>query len=255
MILLLASLLMTAGAADAIQSSILPSDADRAGFEDELKFSAEGEMLRAIERYYPAEYRVLIDGIYAAGARLPANAPARAATRKRMLGAFYKRRVAGLANAPAPLLNEINARQLALIRRLAREDPRLCAEFATTLFIGGSDLPSSYESEASVLLAAIVEAAKAGEAAPPDPRRKGLADEDAGPFYAQLLQIEPSGQIQAALAADAGDAGGTPEMQCRVGTAVIASIDKMLPEQAANVAAYFLTQTLSGDESGPEPRP
>lgn len=255
MILLLASLLMTAGAADAVQHSSMAAPKDRVAFEDELKFSPEGEMLRAIERFYPAEYRALIDGIYTAGARLPANAPARAATRRRILDAFYKRRVAGLANAPGPLLNAINARQLALIKRLAREDPKLCAEFATTLFIGGSNLPSSVESEASALLAAIVEAAKAGEAAPPDPRRKSLADEDAGPFYAQLLQVEPSGQIMAALAADGGEAGGTPEMQCRVGTAVIASIDKMLPEQAANVAAYFLTQTLTGGDSGPDPRP
>gem|GEM_PF-6388133 len=243
MIVLLASLLLAAGPADALQDSATRSLPDRSAFEAELRFSAEGEVLRAIEQHYPVDYRPLIDAIYGEAIARPQDRAARTAIKKRLLDAFYRRRALGLANAPAPLLNAINARQLALIQRLAREDSKLCGEFATTLFIGSSDLPSSYESEASSLLAAIVEASKAGEAAPPDTRRKGLADEDTGPFYAQLLQMEPSGQVQAALAAEGG---GTPEMQCRVGTAVIASIDKMLPEQGANVAAYFLSQTLAG---------
>ncbi len=246
MIVLLASLLLAGASADSFQAPSTSSLPDRAAFEDELRFSPEGEMFRAIERSYPDEYRGLIDAIYGDAASHPQDRAARAATKRRLLDAFYRRHAPQLANAPAPLLNDINSRQLALIRRLARDDSKLCAQFATTLFIGGTDLPSSYESEASALLAAIVEAAKAGEGSPPDPRRTSLADEDTGPFYALLLQIEPSGQIQEALAAEGGEAGGTPEMQCRVGAAVYASIDRMLPEQGANVAAYFLTQTLTG---------
>ena len=248
MMFLFASLLLAGGSADAHQPYAAPSLPDRIAFEDELKFSAEGEMLRAVERLYPAEYRGLIDSIYGDAAARPQDQAARAATKGRLLRAFFERHASQLANAPAPLLNAINARMLSIIQRLAREDPKLCAEFATSYFIGTPDLPSSYESEASSLHAAIVEAAKAGGEAPPDPRRQGLDDEDTGTFYAQLLQVEPSGQIIAALTADGGESGGTPEMQCRVGAAVHASIDKMLPEQAANVAAYFLAQTLTGGD-------
>lgn len=122
MIALLASLLLAAGAADALQVSAAASLPDRSAFEAELKFSGEGEMLRAIERSYPTEYRALIDAIHADAAAHPGDRPARAATRRRLLDAFYKRRAAGLANAPAPLLNAINSRQLALIKRLARDD-------------------------------------------------------------------------------------------------------------------------------------
>jgi hypothetical protein len=248
MILLFASLLIaaaTAGATPDTASSTLP---DRGAFEDELKFSAEGETLRAIERFYPAEYRGLIDAIYADAEAHPQDRAARGATERRLFDAFYKRRAADLANAPAPLLAAINGRQLALASRLARDDPKLCADFASGLFVGRSDLPTAYQSESAALLAAIVEAAKAGEGQAPNPRRQSLGVEDAAPFYEQLLRVEPSGQVQAAIAADSGEAGGTPEMQCRIGAAIYASIDKLQEEQAANVAAYFLTQTLTGSD-------
>jgi hypothetical protein len=218
---------------------------DRPAFETELKFSAGGEVFRAIEARYPDDYRMLIDQIYRDAAAHPGDRAALAASGKRLLGAFYRRRAQGLANAPAPLLNAINARQLALIRRIAREDEKLCADFASSLFIGRFDLPASYQQEASALAAAIVEAAKAGETAPPDPRRKGLADDAASAWYAQLLRDEPSGGIRTAIAADGGEPTGTPEMQCRVGAAIYASIDKLAPEQAADVAAFFLAQTLT----------
>jgi hypothetical protein len=251
MILLLASFLLAAGMPGTAEDPIAGSPAasalpNRRAFEDELKFSAEGETLRAIERHYPAEYRALIDAIYADAASHPGDRAARTATERRLFDAFYKRRVPDLANAPAPLLAAINGRQLALARRLAGADPKLCADFASGLFVGRSDLPPAYQSEAAALLAAIVEAAKAGEGQPPDPRRQSLGVEDAAPFYEQLLRVEPSGQVQAAIAADSGEGGGTPEMQCRIGAAIYASIDKLQEEQAANVAAYFLTQTLTG---------
>jgi hypothetical protein len=251
MLVLLASVLLAAAGAGAAQNDMTESAAtsilpDRKAFEDELKFSAEGETLRAIERHYPAEYRALIDAIYTDAAAHPQDRAARAASEKRLFDAFYRRHAPDLAKAPAALLAAINGRQLALARRLARDDPKLCADFASGLFVGRSDLPATYQSEAAALLAAIVEAAKAGEGQAPDPRRQSLGVEDAAPFYEQLLRIEPTGQVQAAIAAESGEGGGTPEMQCRIGAAIYASIDKLQEEQAANVAAYFLTQTLTG---------
>jgi hypothetical protein len=252
----LASILLAAGQADAsgnigqdgVTASTESRLPERGAFEDELKFSAEGGMFRAIELHYPAEYRGLIDAIYAGIATNPQDQSARASTSKRLLDAFFKRRVRDLGNAPSPLLYAINTRQLALARRLARDDPTSCAEFTANLFVGRSDLPPAYAAEAASLLGAIVEAAKAGESAPPDPRRQSFADEDSGPFYDQLLQAGPPGQMHAALAAKAGEPGGTPEMQCRVGVAIYASIEKLPIEHAGNAAAFFLTQALDGSQ-------
>jgi hypothetical protein len=240
MIELVAALLLAGAAPEPGDAAPVP---DRTAFEAELKFSAGGEVLRAIEAYYPSEYGPLIDQIYRAAAA-PGGRSAPAVSGKRLFLAFYKRHMAALAKAPAPLLNAINARALALSRRLAKDDVPLCAEFASSLFIGRFDLPPSYQQEASALAAAIVEAAKAGEGQPANPLRDGLAEEDAFAWYSELLQVEPSGEIQAAIAG-AGEPGGTPEMQCRVGAAVYASIEKLTPEQAADVTAYFLVQTLT----------
>ena len=248
MMILLASLLLASGTGATVQDdgqSMLPP---RGAFEDELKFSPEGETLRAIERYYPAEYRGLIDAIYGDALSHPQDQTARAAAGKRLLEGFYKRRLADLANAPAPLLNAINGRQLALARRLARDDEKLCADFASRLFVGRSDLPVTYQSESSALLAAIVEAAKAGEGQAPDPRRQSLSIEDAAAFYEQLLLVEPTGQVQAAIANESGEPGGTAELQCRIGTAVYASIEKLPSDQAANVTAYFRIQAIDGSD-------
>lgn len=243
MVKLVAALLL-AGSMVGVSAQTGTAPPDRPAFEAELQFSAAGELFRAIQANYPDEYRVLIDQYYDVAAARPADRPALAAAGKRLVDALYKRHARALSRAPAPLLVAINGRQLALIRRLARDDTGLCAQFAGTLFIGRLDLPSAYQQEAAALAASILEAAKAGDAAPPGAARTGLSEGDASAWYSRLLELDPSGEIlSAAMAAD--DGTGTPEIQCRVGAAVYASIEKLEPEQAANVAAFLLTQTLA----------
>jgi hypothetical protein len=217
----------------------------RARFEAEIRTLPGAALFDAIERNYPDEYRALIDTMYRQSAAHPGDPELSKTLRTRSIIQFYKRRTGGLANAPAPALNRINARQLALIRALARDDVALCAEFATTAFIGKFDLPASYQPRASALGILMVEAAKLGESQAQDPNRKALAEEDGSRWYESLLRIEPSREVEAAIAGEDSEGIGTPEMQCRIGLALYAAIEKLAPEQAANVAAYFLAQTLA----------
>jgi hypothetical protein len=212
-----------------------------AEFEADIRALPGGELFRAIERHYPGEYAQLVaalhrdDGAHGEAQRL-------GALKARMIE-FYGRRSEGLANAPGPFLQRINARQLALIRELARDDVALCAEFAATALIGRFDLPAAYQPRVSALGALMVEASRLGEVLPPDPARATLSDADAGRWYESLLQVGSPDDIP--VAAGDADPAGPLEMQCRVGVALYAAIDKLAPEQAANVAAFFLTQTLA----------
>jgi hypothetical protein len=208
------------------------------------------EVFRAIQLHYPDDYRGLTQSLAREAAAKKGDGAALAALRSHLLAAFFRNRAKGLANAPAPLLNGINARHLLLIRLLAHDDAALCADFATSLFIGRYDLPAFYQERATSLSVSILEAAKAGEKLPPNPAREGLGGDDAASWYAQLLLVEPSSDIQAAIAADGDGLSGTPEMQCRVGAATFGAIEKLEPESAANVGAFFLAQILSELEPG-----
>lgn len=242
--LIVAGLILVAASAEPeARDGLAGSGRDSKAYERELQGSVGGEVFRSMQNHYPDEYRALIENLMQADTgRDPAM---RAKQRNRAVVSFYRRRADGLANAPPELLEKINARQLELIRRLARQDARLCAEFATTALIGRFDLPASYQLQASALGALMIEAAKAGEARPHDPTRKGLGIDDAASWYAQLLQMESSREVQTTIAVNGDDGNGTPEIQCRVGVAVHAAIAKLPPDQAANVAAFFLTQTLA----------
>ncbi len=227
-----AALMLTAGVTEA------PAGSGQSG--DALRTASAGPVLRAIETYYPNEYLRLVESL-----RGQSGAADQNAQRARLLVEFFKRRGDELGNAPASTLKSINDRQLALIRRLARDDAGLCAEFASTFFIGRPVVPSAYEQQAAELGALLVEAAKQGGAQPRDPVRTTIDEGDAATWYEQLLQVEPENHIQVAKAREIDDSNGLSEMQCRVGVAVYAAIDKLPPDRAANIGSFLLKQTLA----------
>jgi len=222
-----------------------PAAAGAPAFEAGIARPAGDAVFRAIALHYPNEYRALADSLDRQAAAHPGDADALNAFRRRALARFYKGRLDDLMNAPASALNAINTRQLALARSLARDDAALCAEYATTGFIGRFDLPAAYQGRASALGALMIEAAKLGAGRPRDPRRRTLNGEDAASWYASLLLVEPSKEVQAAVAGDDAAKVETAEMQCRVGVATYAAIDRLTPEQAANIAAFFLAQSFA----------
>lgn len=184
------------------------------------------ELFRAIERHYPDDYRRLV----AAPGREP-------------VAAFFQRRAAGLRNAPSDLLVRLNAMQLAIIRRLAREDVALCADFATSAFAGRLDLPDAWQRDASALGALIVEASKLGETRARDGGSPMLAEDDAFTWYSQLLREEPSTEFDIAAGADAE--AQSDELECRVGLASLGALARLPPERAANVGASLLADMLA----------
>jgi hypothetical protein len=239
-------LLSLLAAAVPISSGLEPSSptGERpANFESGQR-AGGAELLRAIELHYPEEHRALSESLDRAAAAHPGDEAEKVRSRSKLLADFFRLRSKGLANAPDALLTSINERQLTLIKLLARDDAKLCAEFATTLFIGRFDLPAFYQERSNALSIAMIEASKAGEKLPPNPAREGLGGGDAALWYEQLLLVEPSSEIQAAIAMGGAETSGSPEMQCRVGAATYGAIEKLPPESAANVGAFFLAQVL-----------
>ena len=199
----------------------------------------------AVQRHYPDDYRRIMDALTRHAAEHPDDSAGRATLARQMLRDFFRLRADGLANAPAPRVNEIVARHLLLLRLLAKDDVALCADLASNLLIGRFDLPAFYQDRATTLSVSIVEAAKEGEKLPRDPARSGLGPEDATRWYEELLRVEPSSDIQAAIAADSAGTSNSPEMQCRVGAAIYGAMENLAPEHAANIGAFFLAQTLT----------
>ena len=207
------------------------------------------ELMNAVQQNYPEDHARIVEALRRHAAEHPDDIAGRAAYARQMLLDFFRQRSDGLANAPPSLVNEIVARHVLLLRLLAKDDVPLCADLATSLLIGRFDLPAFYQDRATSLSILIVEAAKEGEKRPRDPARSGLAAEDATRWYEELLRVEPSSDIQAAIAADSA-ADSSPEMQCRVGAAIFGAMENLAPEQGANVGAFFLAQTLG--EAGRE---
>ncbi|HEY5722114.1 MAG TPA: hypothetical protein VIT45_07315 [Allosphingosinicella sp.] len=203
------------------------------------------EVMNAVQRLYPGDHARIMEALRRHAAEHPDDVSGRAALGRRLLLDFFRLRADGLGNAPGPLVNDIVGRHLLLLRLLAKDDTALCADLADNLLIGRFDLPAFYQDRATSLSVSIVEAASEGEKSPRDPARAGLAAEDATRWYEELLRVEPSSDIQAAIAADSAGASGSPEMQCRVGAAIFGAMEHLSPEQAANVGAFFLAQTLA----------
>ena len=194
----------------------------------DIRSERAGEMVRAVALHYPDDYRAL--------------AEAAVTDRGRLIADFFKRRAPGLRNAPPELMIRLNAMQLELIRRLARDDVALCAEFATTAFAGRLDLPDAYQRDASALGALIVEGSKLGEARGGE--GQALAKNDAFNWYSQLLREEPSTEFNVA-AGRAGERGDVDELECRVGLASLGALARLPPDQAANVGASLLADILA----------
>ena len=234
-------LAIAAAAAPALRAQPSAGDALRGG----------RELMSAIQLNYPEDHARIMEGLRRHASEHPDDQAGRAALARRMLLDFFRTRADGLANAPPSQVNEIVARHRLLLRLLAKDDAALCADLANNFLIGRFDLPAFYQDRATSLSVLIVEASREGEKLPRDPARTGLGAEDATRWYEELLRVEPASDIQAAIAADSAATSNSPEMQCRVGAAIFGAMENLPPENAANVGAFFLAQTLS--DSGQQP--
>jgi hypothetical protein len=213
-----------------------------ADLERGILSSQGGVTFAAVRRHYPDEYRVLLetmlariretDGSFAAGHLIGAQA----------MREFMARRAPELVNAPAALLNRINAGQLELIRGLGRDQVALCAEYATTGFTGRTPVPEPYLSQAATLSVLFIEASRAGADRPRKAGRGMLAEADAGAWYAALQRIGTPRDLLDALTRAGTSPPPSQDVNCRLGIAVYAAIQELPSEQAARVSAFFLQE-------------
>jgi hypothetical protein len=245
-------LLLLALSASAALAAPPPSPTGRAGLAAMTVADLEKGMLRsegaqlmlAVKANYPAEYPLLLEEILR---RIKASDGSFAASHligAQVMRAFMKRHSPELINAPPEMLKRINARQLELIRGLARDHVALCAEYATTGFTGRTPLPQPYLSQAGALSVMFIEASKAGAGRPSETGRGTLAVQDAQAWVDAVRRIGTSQDVLDALG-HAGDSPPPPQdVSCRIGVAVYAAIDALPVEQAGRIAAYFLQEGM-----------
>ena len=215
-----------------------------ADLEKGLKSSPAAPAMAAVKRYYPEEYRLMLEEMLA---RIKASDGSFAAAHligAESMRAFMLRRVPELVNAPPALLNRINRGQLELMRSLAGNQVGLCAEYATTGFTGKTPLPAPYLAQTGALSVLMIEASRAGADRPREAGRGTLNNEDAVAWYQAVHRVGTAKDV-----IDAFEANGppSPDMSCRMGIAVYAAIDALPSEQAARLSAYFFKTAMSGE--------
>lgn len=217
-----------------------------ADLEKGIMSSPGATAIAAVKRYYPDQYRLLLEEMLAKVKASDGSVAAAHLIGAQAMRAFMLRRGPELINAPAALLNRINSRQLELMRGMGRDQVALCAEYATTGFTGNRPLPEPYLSQAGALSVLFIEASRAGADRPREAGRGTLSNEDAVAWYQAVQRVGTAQDVLDAMAG-AGTDSATPapqDVNCRMGIAVYAAIDALPPEQAARVAAYFLQEGM-----------
>ncbi len=220
-----------------------------ADLEQGMSQSDGAQLMAAIKANYPAEYPLLLEEILR---RLKASDGSFAAAHligAQVMRAFVQRHSPDLVNAPPESLKRINARQLELIRGLARDQLALCAEYATTGFTGRTPLPQPHLSRAGALSVMLIEASRAGSVRPREPGRGTLSGEDARAWVDSVRRIGTAQDVLDAMGQASSGLPSSDDVRCRLGVAVYAAIDALPTEQAARVAAYFLEQGLKAQSA------
>ncbi|MBA3678268.1 MAG: hypothetical protein H0W74_12845 [Sphingosinicella sp.] len=216
-------------------------------FENGLLAAPTGPLFAALKQLYPREYGTLLDEMGALTlARLGDPAKLRAIGPDAMAKVF-QRKTPDVINAPPLMLAKINQGQLDLIRALKAGHPRECAQFVMTGFDAQTVLPPTLHAKAVGVSVATLEAAKAGRELPRDPSRGSLNEQARRAWLAKMKEVAPSARIGQIIMDDAAQQSATAEEKCQVGEAIYTAIEKLPPEQAANIGAFMLAQSLARD--------
>ncbi len=156
---------------------------------------------------------------------------------------LHSRRAAILA-APAPSLLDLESRQGALLRALAKQDPRLCAKVGDRGFFSGEALAGAAPPGLDEYGTALIEAAKAGSTSrPAAPAGTGKEDFDA--WMAAVAKIEPEVPVRSMLLDRNVRLASSPDHLCR-GAAAMHEAVALLPAARAE----RLSRTLVGSVIG-----
>ena len=194
--------------------------------------------MEALRRDFPADHVAL--------ARALAGKTPEEARRLAYAGIdrFLSARLGAIVAAPGPALVAIEARQGALLRTLQRQDVGLCAVVGDRGFFSPEALAGAAPEGLDDYGVALVEAAKAGAAAPPA-EPAPASREDYSAWLALVGKIEPAIPVQAMLADRELRRGSSADHLCR-GSAAMHEAAAALPGEACERVARTLLRSVIG---------
>jgi hypothetical protein len=218
--------------------------ADRAAFERGLFAVDRAGLFQRLKRDFPADYESMILDLIRQAKASNGNKEVMAQAGFRAIRAFYKAKLSAIVNAPAPVLNDFNARELNFVRKLAAQDLALCRDYVMTGFAPGTEVPDNLVIDMNQVGLAMLAAAKAGAGRPVDPRRGPPPADDMNPWFAKMRELDPSDEMRRFLSGDQSMAAD-PAVGCRLGTALYQAIAALPSEQSARISAYLIATAVT----------
>ncbi len=242
-LLLLSAFTQTPAAA---QSGGLPpgvTAADRAAFERGL-LSVDNGLYVRLKRDFPGDYEAMIRDLLVQAKASNGDRQVMEQAGFRAIRSFYASKLSAMVNAPAPVLNDFNARELAFVRRLAAHDSALCSMYVMTGFGPSTVVPAELRPDMAQVGLGMLAAAKAGAGRPVDPRRGQVPSGDTEAWFAKMREIDPSDEMRRFLTGDQSPAAD-PAIGCRLGTALYQALANLPSEQAARITAYLIASSVN----------
>jgi hypothetical protein len=218
--------------------------ADRAAFERGLFSVDRAGLFQRLKRDFPADYESMIHDLLRQAKASNGDRAVMAQAGFRAIRAFYNAKLSAIVNAPAPFLNEFNARELNFVRKLAAQDLALCRDYVMTGFAPETNVPDNLVVDMNQVGLAMLSAAKAGAGRPVDPRRGQSPADDMGPWFAKMRELDPSDEMRRFLTGDQSVAADAA-IGCRLGTALYQAIAALPSEQSARISAYLIATAVT----------
>lgn len=228
---------------------------DRADFERGLRMSEGASVLGAIERYYPADYRRLVDRMFAEAEAVYPDRQQMTAVGMRTMQGFIAEKLPDIVNAPAGELLALNDRQIELLRGLRTLDPRLCAVAIRGELRDPTSIPIAARALAARVSLALIEAAGAGSRAARQPGRNDFNPADLQAWVAAIQEIDPSGATERVYASPAAMAGAAPASLCDAGIVIQEAVRNLPRETGGNLVAMFMIAAVRANAAPPAPAP
>lgn len=198
-----------------------------------------GELYRTVKASYPSEYQAFlrrVSNVARNGSSLAVETEAFNFTRQLTIDHFD-----GFSRAPSDQIVGVARQYSLLVNTLQRTDVGLCARFV----VGGLGPGTRPPREATAILGRIgimqIQAARAGETQPREPR-PDLSQQQAAAFFREIERRSPSaGRL---LADERAMASAPPAQQCAIGVTIYEAVLSLPDDDAAKVTVTLLRQSF-----------
>ena len=241
-------LLIAAAASASAQSSRgLPpgvTAADRVAFERGMASTDRAGLYARMKRDFPDDYEAMIRKVLAQAKASGGNREVMQQAGFTAMRDFYKAKLSAIVNAPAPVLNDFNARELGFVRKLAARDAGLCRTYVMSGFSPSTALPADLHVDMAQIGIGMMAAAKAGAGRPVDPARGQPPSGDFPVWFDKMRELDPSDEMRRFLAGDQS-AAADPATGCRLGRILYQAIAALPSEQSARITAYLIASSVN----------